>query len=86
VSNEWQVSPEPDPVSEWLSIEDPDGWWEARVRRDGCFELYRGFNEPHSTDGENWEQIHICDLDDLITRLQALKAMAQSHFGEWPNG
>jgi hypothetical protein len=50
---------------------------EARVRWDGCLELLRFFNGNK----EDFDQIHICDLDAFIARLQYLKFMAAEKFG-----
>jgi hypothetical protein len=49
------------------------GRYSAFIKRDGCIDLY------DNNDG----QIHICNLDDLIARLHALKAFAVA---QWPDG
>lgn len=69
----------------WLELRDPDGWWHADVRFDGCIHLYRAYNSPlkedettdqRPTDDPHYEldYLHICDLDETIERLKALKA------------
>jgi hypothetical protein len=66
---------------------DPDGWWEAGVRFDGCVHLRHYSNRPRTDPErrlEDEDYIHICDLDDAIARLVALREAAQSHFGQWP--
>lgn len=69
---------------------DGEGWFEAEVRWDGCTHLYRHFNlpwgeDPRNDDADNTDYLHICDIDDMIDRLQALKEMARQHFkGNWP--
>ena len=68
----------------FLELKDPEGWWAASVRYDGCINLNRYFNEPNDADPSNTDYIHICDLDDFIERLQALKLLAQVRFGRWP--
>lgn len=68
-----------------LHLEDPDGWWDARVKRDGCIDLNKYFNAPKGDKEGEADSIHICDLDDFILRLQALRDKAIQHFGpEWP--
>lgn len=71
----------------FTTLTDGIGWWEARVVNGGCFDLTRYHNDPFGGgDDDNVDRIHICDLDDLIERLQALKVAAKSHFGEaWPD-
>ena len=76
----------------WLEINDGEGWYSAHIRWDGCIGLSRYFNHPWGVDPifpdrneENFDSVHICDIDDMILRLQALKAIAVEHFGEgWP--
>jgi hypothetical protein len=80
---------EPEKTSEyWLELVDPEGWWHAIVKWDGCIHLDRYFNFPlgHAdAGGENSDYLHICELDDVILRLQALRDVARAHFGkEWP--
>jgi hypothetical protein len=79
-----------------LLLEDPEMRWKATVKPDGCFELYRAFNTPFQTATNDMvlgdlkkdidcDSIHICDVDDLIERLQSLKAQAIKHYGpKWP--
>jgi hypothetical protein len=61
----------------------PDAYWRADVMWDGCIDLYRMYNGGDWND-ENAliDYLHICDLDDLITRLGVLKRMALEYFGE----
>jgi hypothetical protein len=66
-----------------------DNWREASVKWDGCIQYNRFFNEPGPSKGENShpqleDGMHICDIDEEIAWLQALKAAAIKHFGEWP--
>jgi len=64
----------------FLSAKDPDGWYSASVKWDGCIDFTRYFNEPN---GEMKDSIHICDIDDMIARLQALKQLCiENSFGE----
>lgn len=72
-----------------LTVDDPNGWFTAWTSSDGCVHLHRVHNVPLPIDEENDQQIvdylHICDLDAMIERLQALKATALEHFGGyWP--
>ena len=66
-----------------LAVKDPDGWWSAVVKDDGCVDLRRYFNEPNDGDPDMTDYIHICDLDDFIERLQALKTFAEIRFEVW---
>jgi len=69
----WKVKEE-ETHEAWLELYEPDGEYKASVRFDGCV---------HFHIGEDY--IHICDLDGIILRLQALKAEALKHFGkDWP--
>jgi len=63
-----------------VTFEDPTQGLEAWCKKDGCFELKRYFNG-----GQEFDQIHICNLDKLIAQLQELKEKATRYFGgEWP--
>lgn len=71
-----------------LSLVDPEGWYKAFIRWDGCVDLSRYFHTPFTLQDSaesDVAEFHICDVDDLIERLQALKAKAVEHFGEWPD-
>ena len=57
----------------------PDGWWAADVRFDGCVNLVNMINTPLKEGqdygdlaDDNVQGMHICDLPDLMERLQAL--------------
>lgn len=71
-------------------------WHEAIVKWDGCVHFHQAGNIPFDehygrSDKERPhpavdDYIHICDVDDMIARLQALKAAALEHFGpDWPH-
>ena len=85
INPSWAVVPE-NTTELWLSLREPDGWYRASVRSDGCLELYRHFNDPDpKTKESDIAQMHICDLDDFIRRLEALRETAKVHFGrDWP--
>ena len=79
----------------WFEVRDPDGWYEAVVKWDGCIHFYQAGNDPfddengHSDSERSKEAcddyIHICDIDGHIERLIALKEAALKHFGPtWP--
>ncbi len=53
--------------------------WEATVKWDGCIELITRYNA--GDDPEDAGQIHLCDLDQMIARLQSLKAAAKAVLG-----
>jgi len=73
-----------------LEIADPEGWWSAIVKWDGCIDLRRYINRSlHEPDRkpDDVDDLHICELDELIRRLEALRERARQHFGEgWPDG
>ncbi len=73
-----------DQSSEYMiEVEDPDGWRSATVKWDGCIHYYRYYNTPKGLDAANDEEcdyIHLCDIDDEIARLQALKRLAYTYF------
>ena len=59
-----------------LSLEDPDGWRSAKVRFSGCVEYCRYHNHPMydpDLDEDYIDQIHICNIDEEIKRLQELR-------------
>jgi len=75
----WKVSKD-DTHEAMLELIDPEDVYTASVRFDGCVHLYR-----YEEKGELDYYIHICDLDGMILRLQALKTEALKHFGkDWP--
>jgi hypothetical protein len=91
----WAVLPEKSSPGVWLEVADPDGWYEAVVKWDGCIHFHHAGNVPfrddfgHSTTARDKhacdDYIHLCDLDDMIARLQALREVAVGYFGEtWP--
>jgi hypothetical protein len=67
----------------FYAVRDVDGQWRALVRDSGCVDLRRTF-QPEGNSIDYTDSLHICDIDDLIERLQALKILAAQHFGEWP--
>lgn len=81
-----------DVVSADIEDEEDYHWWHATVKWDGCIHLDHAGNFPFSKeDGLSNEKrateacddyIHICDLDDYIKRLIALRDFAEKHFGE----
>lgn len=55
-------------------------WYSARVRKNGCIEFTRYFNEPMSKGADHafvvytlCHQIHLCDIDEAIKILEELK-------------
>jgi hypothetical protein len=79
----WKIIPEK--ASEFsVEIEDPEGWYSARVKWDGCVDYYRYYNTPKGVDVENddtmEDYMHFCCIDEEITRLQALKRIAYNYF------
>jgi hypothetical protein len=74
-----------------LELHDPDDWYKADVRRDGCVHLYQSSNRRLSEQEVNLSNpdvsyIHICYIDGFIKRLQNIKQKAMEHFGpHWPD-
>jgi len=64
-----------------LTFWDGEGWYRAEVKWDGCVHFWRYHNAP----GEDEDYLHICDLDDLILRLQQLRATVREAWPWWPD-
>lgn len=74
--------------NEWtLEVQDPDGWYCATVKFNGCIHLNKFYNIPlPRVEDENQlsDYIHYCDIDDEIERLKQLKEEAIKYFGrDW---
>ena len=84
----WRIPKDGKVADHWLDLEDPEGWYKASVRGDGCIHFNRAFNlsydERKPGDEEAEDYLHICDIDGLIARLQSLKQAALAHFRTWP--
>lgn len=65
-------------------VEGTDVWWEFDVRWDGCMHIRRWFNFPKGKGSNDCDTIHICNLRELIERLQKIEATANEHFKGWP--
>lgn len=77
----------------WLAVRDPNGWYQATIKHDGCIDFRHAANSPFTLpdgsslpewarpkDGDDCDaDLHICDLDALIERLQALRDFARQH-------
>jgi hypothetical protein len=76
--------------SSYLTLEDPEGWYDIDVRWDGCMHLTRYYNAPREFQlvGEgklDTDYLHICNVDEIIALLQQAKKKAIEHFGkDWP--
>lgn len=87
----WKPRPN-SPISEaYISLIDDEKnndnhwWWQADISFDGCIHFSRAYNSPFPHDTEKnpmSDYIHICDLDEFIERLKALREAAINHFGE----
>ena len=68
-----------------LLLEDPEKWYDANVRFDGCINFRRFYNQPKGeAEEDDSDYIHICEIDGFIARLQELKELAKKHFGrDW---
>ena len=82
--DKWKVIDE-ETEDHFLVVEDPNGWYEAYVKWDGCITYNKLHNVPLPQTGEHpqlIESIHICDIDEEIERLQELKKVSIKHFGD----
>jgi hypothetical protein len=65
-------------------LEDEEyGYDEVTLKWDGCVDYRIGFNGVKASEdntGENSQYIHICDIDEMIEKLQALKEYGKKHF------
>lgn len=80
----WKIDKE---EGHWMEVSDPEGWWQASVKWDGCIHLNRYYNNPKGEDdvsnkSDEDDYIHICDLDDYIDRLVELREIARKR---WPD-
>lgn len=41
---------------------------------------FNGIKPSEDKTGENSQYIHICDIDEMITKLQSLKEYGKKHF------
>ena len=92
----WQIIPHQS-SDHWLQLWSPDGWWRAYVKPDGCVGLNRYHNTAVSLEEASEslnikiehprlvDHLHICELDDTISRLESIEKLAQKRFGpDWP--
>lgn len=67
-----------------------DRFYRAFVRFDGCITLNcmsNGSDWGSETAEEDSDGMHICEIDDMIGRLQSLREEAIKYFGsDWPVG
>lgn len=56
---------------------------EVTLKWDGCIDLrigLNGFKPSEDKSGENSQYIHICDIDEFIEKLKAIKECGKNHF------
>lgn len=63
-----------------LELQDPDGWYEAVAKCDGCVHYTKYSNEPLSEEESNQDYLHICDIQNEIDRLYSLLQVARKHY------
>lgn len=56
-----------------------EGWYEAYIKCGGCCEVVRYYNQP---EGEDYNQIHICDIPAFIEILQSIEKYRVQYFTE----
>jgi hypothetical protein len=90
---EWVQDPRSETHEACLCLVDKSGWWDVFVKFDGCVHIRAYSNAarddqhklPSPLREDSTDYMHICDLDEFIAGLQALRAAAVQHFGEgWP--
>jgi len=82
MSDFWKITKQDDLI---LYLEDPLGFWSATVKWDGCIDLTRLFNLPlpiTNDPDQLVDMLHLCDINEAIERLQALKELAKAHFAQ----
>ncbi len=77
-----------DEKRDYCSLVSSDKFLRAYVRRDGCTNLLFYNDERAFEHGEHDYDWHICEIDEAIARLQAIKNEATRYFAErgihWP--
>ena len=65
-------------------LEDEEyGYDEVTLKWDGCIDYRIGHNGVKPSEdptGDDTDYIHICDIDEMIKKLQALKEYGKKHF------
>lgn len=77
-SSPWKITDDGEYV---IYAEDPEGWYSARCKWDGCVDFSRYFNLPMhepSRNEDDEDSLHICELDDFITELTALRDLLKT--------
>ena len=88
MSTEWEIIPEKTDRL-WLEVKEPDGWYTAICKWDGCVHFYRYHNVPYPQPEDDKmaldDYIHYCSLDEEIERLTKLRDKAREFFEdeEW---
>ncbi len=98
----WLIDPKQDlSMNHWVDLRFVEGtdegdqhWFAASVKWDGCIHFHKAYNYPFGEFAKNepegnQDYIHICDLDDYIEKLIALRVAAKKYFAyherEWPD-
>lgn len=67
-----------------IVLEDEEyGFDEVTLKWDGCIvyrKAWNGFKPNEDETGENTNYIHICDIDEMIAKLESLKRIGAKHF------
>lgn len=83
MDNKYQKVTEKEENGFHITVQEPNGWYRAWIKNDGCIEFDRFFNDPYPQPEEGIgmsDRIHICDIDDFIERLKALKEIVEANF------
>lgn len=86
----WKPDPAEENTDYVVHFVDPEGWWAAWAKYDGCVHLNHYHNAPKGDARlDDTDYVHICDLDDAIKRLTELRDKIKGHFvprrGCWPD-
>jgi len=70
----------------WLSLVDKHNALELGVKFDGCIHWRQYHNGTMGEEDPDSDYLHICDIDEMIKRLQEVREHALKHFGDkWPD-
>lgn len=77
---DWEVI---EKTAYYIKLRSKCGYYQAFVKADGCVDLIRSYNAPFSeSETRDWTNIHICDLNDFLQRLEGL---ADRIYWQMPN-
>lgn len=75
----WKTKNSPSDEKYGLTLISDDGFYEAYIKWDGCCEIIHYSNVPG---GDDFDQIHICEMDEFAKMLQTIEKFRKAHFKE----